>query len=335
MTFTRSLQLNWMELVVNLLLSIGIFILFAAICGLLVYLLNKNLRVRHIREHKISVRNEANFPSTFSFFVKSDQASLNYQFFGNQIPLPIISPSQSLQPIPMREEKTIIAAVNSEMTQTQSKKSNALQNLSKGGRTITSKLGVFASIAGTLGSLLPGSIGSKFSSQSEALRQTQSTVQSTVQAPVIASQKVQSLNQQTGTILNVQGQSTTQSTTSESSKVSTGTIAFDQEDQSEVIDLDLPVTVETPLLQPGEETTITLRIEGKTKVDPKMTYRYILCSEQIPSQSLLIGQSLVETQGVVHFPKVSIWRSGLLPLAMFVAIAGSTYAFIYFLGFVW
>jgi hypothetical protein len=335
MTITRSLQLNWMELVVNLLFSIGLFILFAAICGLMVYLINKNLRVKQIREHKISIRNEANFPSTFSFFVKSDQANLTYQFFENQIPLPIISPSQSLQLTPLQEDKPIIATVNPNLMPTQSKRSNALQILSKGGRTITSKLGVLASIAGTLGSLLPGSIGSKFSSQSEALRQTQSNVQSTVQAPVIASQKVQSLNQQTGTILNVQGHSTTQATTAESTMVSTKIMAFDQDVQSEEIKLDFPITVETPLIQPREETTITLRIEGKTKVDPKIAYRYILCSEQIPSQSLLIGKSLVETQGVVHFPKVSIWRSGLSPLAMILVIVGCTYAFFYFLGFVW
>lgn len=297
--------------------------------------INRKFMIRYTRNHKIEIKNDSNFSSKFHLSATSSENNVLFEFLLNNIPLPNARSLSPIEPLQNGDQETEQNPGSARPLAGSISRTNIIGDVSKGGKAVSSKLGVLASIAGTLGSLLPGGLGSKLSRQSETLRQTQTNVQETVQAPVMARQKVQALNQQSGQILNPNGSNQSfqraltkseksLSDNSNRSQISTSPQLFFSQHE-----------FETPIIDPGESLTLELRIDANSNLDPRKSHRYTITSIQVSEAPTSEFENVIKRDGIVNFKNYPVWRILLTPTLNILAIATLFSLFIFFVNLIW
>lgn len=168
--------------------------------------------------HRIRITNHGNIASSFRIQACSPENELTFAFYylGKQLPLFMVPPSlpsdtnlKDQQSFRQNSSKSTRTERNSEILQNPAMKEKigsdgSLQNLSKTAEEAKKKtekslgkMKLFGTILSTLGSLLPGSLGTSLKEQSTAVQNKAQSIGATVQMPEEKLKTAQALKEQT------------------------------------------------------------------------------------------------------------------------------------------
>jgi hypothetical protein len=367
---------GWTQLVIKVLLTGISFLILFIICELLVIRIHAALKVKTDREHVIKLTNRGNFPSVFQLSVASSEKQLGFGMSLNGIPLvpvPVVEeplaeePEEEVQPAaPAASQapagQTVRAAAASTAQPAADKKKSAVsaEGAAKGGQAVAGKMGLAATILGTLGELLPGSLGKSFRANSTAVRDTQSKTISAAQAPVNTQRNLDSLKEETGKVApqkpaaaaqpqpkspaqppaafqpqasasNQPGAAPSQTLqNTQTPSVHSKPIATKKEKA-----LPSDYLVQTQPLEPGAAYSLTLKIGGLKRRYPQGTFAYTVKSLQMPRENVAGSAEPVVREGVVHFPRVGIWRFWIAPFTNILVMAIMLLIYILIFRIIW
>jgi hypothetical protein len=297
-----------------ILIGIGIIIL-SSVYILLVVGLYRILLVKNTRNHKINLSNQGNVPSVFQLKIESPDPRLLFKFFYQDVPLIEIPQISTPEPAPVGYTAPSGSRINTgesgESPPPTGSKLDTAQTAAKG-REIAGKVGMVASLMGTLGNLIPGSLGNQLRSKGASVRGVQTSTLKTVQEPLRTQQKVTALKKDTSRLT---GAGTRQGTTFNGSPNTEGPIRTPLTTQSGLV----PETArpggavneyraQTKDVNPGESVSFTLQIDSKGKRIPEGSYLYIIHSQQVSLEPASVQIPPVTSRGTVHFKPVSTWR---------------------------
>jgi hypothetical protein len=330
--------MDWTLPALKILLTGILFMVVSGICILLVTRIQRALAVQHQREHTIKLSNQGNFTSIFALSVGSAEQMFNFTFLSNGIPLIAAPPVETLPATSIDSATTPDPApVPSRMENPSTRASLKLDGVTNSGQAVAAKSGQAAAFLSTLASLLPGSLGSGLRAQSEALRQTQTKVQTAARAPKTTQRKLESLKQQSGRLVKAAPTAPGGKPLKTDQPVATPVQPRTIEAYStgvKQVERD-PYTAQTPPVEPGGSLSLTLRVEAPKRSRLAGTYAYTLSSRQLPMDSLDGEESPVTTQGILYFPKVDFWRYWLAPVTSVLMIAISMLTFVSMFRFIW
>jgi hypothetical protein len=339
--------MDWSQLVLKLLMTGIAFLILFSLCVALVIGLHRALSVKHERKHELKLTNRGNFLSLFYLSVTSVEPALSFEFLLNGIPLAAAPPlddpelevsEPAFSADPLSAGQPAKSASAGPQKSDQKKPALVPAGAVKGGQAVAAKAGGIASLLGTLGALLPGSMGSGLRSQSAALRETQSNTLSAVQAPVNAQRRVDSLQQESGRMAGVKPAAAPLQ--AKGSKPAVGSAApRAQSVHSRLVgprDVSpVEYLVQTQPLEPGETLSLVLKIGSLKKRAPAGTFAYLVKSQQLPVEKLSGEPVPVLKHGVVNFPRVEIWRYWLAPVTNTLIIATLLFASIFVFRMIW
>ena len=312
--------MSWVTLILKILSTGVLVVLLFGFFWALIVRTQKYLTVGNKRDHLIKLANQGNFTSIFILSVQSAEQRICFKFLMNDIPLAEAAAPEIFQPVPPSGSSPAQARAGS---------NSVMSTAMKGGKSVAASAGWMASFMGTLSALLPGRLGSSLRTQSEVLRETQSTVISTTQSPINAQRRVNSLQQQTGKM----------------SGTGHGTNRFDPvHGPSHSRDLrtgsvENPVqgghVVQTKPLEPGENISLVLRIEPVKRHHPEGTFSYTLTSRQFPVDPMEVDPPGITRHGLLHFPHVEVWRYWLAPAATFLFVSVCLCILLLIFRFIW
>ena len=335
--------------VVKILLTIGL-LLFGGLGGALITTwFSRKLRVNADKEHSLKLENKGNCRSQYYLSIKKAPTDLKFTFLIDNIPLaPVFK--EAKRDLLKNEKKQIETTTSNPPTYIEAKKSTSNSKVTavkpdsalKAGKDIGAKSGVLANLLGTLGSILPGSLGENLKKQAGSARNVQAKTAKATQAPQSAQRKMDSLKQ-SGRKLGVKE--------SESEKnlrpmpkprqkfEANNQNVFSTPAKNVAIKEKAPVEkmgfVQTQDIGAGESLLLTLRIGTKKNRYPVGSFSYTLKSQPMPLNQKLGKASLLEKKGLVHFEPIALWRywlptfSGLL-MTLLILIGIS-----YGLRFIW
>lgn len=297
-----------------ILIGIGIFIL-SIVYILLVVGLYRILQVKIARVHKVNLTNQGNVPSVFQLKIESPDPRLLFRFFYQDVPLieipQILTPEPTPVGFPAPSGSRINTGETGESHPSNDTSLNPAQTAVKG-REIAGKVGMVASLLGTLGNLIPGSLGNQLRSKGASVRGVQTSTLKTVQEPLRTQQKVTALKKDSSRLT---GTGTHQGTTSNLSPNTEGTGQTPLTTQSGLV----PETArpdqtvgeyraQTKEVNPGESLALTLCIDSKVKRISEGSYLYIIHSQQVSLEPANVQIPPVTSRGTVHFKQVTTWR---------------------------
>ena len=341
--------------VVKTVLTIGL-LLFGGLGGVLIITwFSRKLRVVADKEHSLKLVNQGNCCSQYYLSIKKAPSNLNFTFLINNIPLaPVFEESE--EEVLENEEEYIETTTSNTPTHTEAKKSKDKSKAAaakpegalKAGKAAGAKTGVLANLLGTLGSILPGSLGKSLQKQAGVARDVQSKTAKATQAPQSAQRKMDSLKQSGGK-LGVKASKSEQNSRPTSRRGTGAEKKFDKNERdvvsnppannSVVIKRKVAVEktgfVQTKDMEPGESLFLTLRIGTQEKRYPAGSFGYTLESQTMPLNRKLGETSPTIKNGLVHFEPIAFWRYWLPTLSRIFVILLILLGFFYGLTFIW
>ncbi len=359
------------QIILKLLLTGMAFLVLSIVCAALMILFSRILKVKRDREHVIYLTNRGNFISYFLLSVTSPENNLQFNLSLNGVPLvpvfiappapvaaaqpaveqPVVEQPRASQP----QKPAPATSANSDQKKPAINTDGAL----KAGQAAAGKVGGMAAFLGTLGDLIPGSLGSSLRTRSAALRATQGNALSTMQAPVSAQHDLDSLKQQSGKLANVKPAAAGQmpakpAVTSQAAQpaaqppaqnmaanvsgplqTTSGAPVTPPRPVAEKIAAPGEYVVQTQPLEPGDSYSLVLRIGPQKKRYPEGTFGYTLKSLQQPVENLTGEPVPVARQGVVNFPHVAAWRYWLVPALNILFFTMLLFASFYLFRIIW
>jgi hypothetical protein len=333
----------WTQMVLKVLFTAISFIVLSGLCIFLVVRIQRALVVNNKREHVIKLTNQGNFTSIFVLTVASVEKMLSFHLTSNGVPLipaPVLEfPAQA---IPGQAGQAAARTAQKTGGQPGPNMGGAL----KGGQAVAAKAGLVATMLGTLGALLPGSLGSGLRAQSQALREAQTSTMAATQAPVNAQRRVEALQHESSKLGGGQAKPASTNTGGKTITLSQpasqpAAAAASPLQSSPSAPVAAPkatpglIRVQTPPLAPGAGLSLVLRIGSPRQHYPQGSFTYTLSSEQQPVEPLDGAAQPVTRKGLVHFPHIALWRYWLAPLFNFLAIASLLFSLIVIFRFIW
>ncbi len=322
--------MEWIQAAFRLsLIGIGILILSVIYIALMIRLY-RFLQVKVERDHKIKISNQGNVRSIYQLTVESPEPRLRFKLSSKGMPL-IEIPEAAIPEV-------YTAPTDPINHQSGSGKGSAIKssNLDTAkaaatGREIAGKAGVVASFLGTLGNLIPGSLGNQIRSKGASVRGVQTRTLQTTQEPIRTQQKVAALKKNSGRLTG--GRSDKGDPTNEN-RISAG------DQQEAAVTSWQPETsttrngqpssnyrVQTNEVGPGESLSLSLHIDSKKWRNPGGSYLYTIHSQQVSLAPTDIEIPPVTSRGTVHFKSVTAWRywlpitiCGLLVVMTFLSL---------------
>jgi hypothetical protein len=313
------------------------------------------LRVRADKKHTLKLVNKGNTPCNFYLSASSAKPELAFTFLLNDIPLIPVA-EEIMEEIKeeagdseeMLEEESQVSELESEPVSQpdfdKTKVKKGTDGALKAGKSVASKSGVAAGLLGTLGSILPGSLGASLKEKSNMARNVQMKSAKVTQAPQLASNKMNALKSSGGKLgVNTSKQedhSPAKNTASYAAAVPThGQVVIPVQSQKKInnnkqstekIDL-----VQTGTLNPGESLMLTLRI-GKTKKRyPVGSFIYEVKSQQVPLDSKFGSPAPISKTGTVYYKPVAAWRYWMPFLGGFLVYLLTLIGILYGINFLW
>lgn len=309
--------------------------------------LRNALRVKADKKHLIKFVNDGNFPSLYHLSFQSSQPELTFACTYDNIPLvPVLEEIQEHLPT---EAARVVDPDPDQKNSGVSKKANAGKGKPdaalKAGKSVAAKSGVFASLLGTLGGILPGALGAGLKEKADMARSVQINTMRVTQAPQTTTNKMDALKS-SGSKLGVGSLEKENqvrgggkgSIAAASSPPSNQVVISAKAIQGEDHPLKLRNTglVQTRALSSGETLLLTLKIGTSAKRYPAGSFNYIVQSQQVPVEGRFDRPAPVSKTGTVYFVPISSFRY-LLPvigsiLVLLVALVGIYYGLIYVWG---
>jgi len=307
--------MTWIQAAFRLMLMGGVILILSAIYIVLIIRFYRYLQVKVARDHIIKLINQGNVRSVFQLKVESPDPRLHFKLLYKGMPLVEIPENPVPEPTSaVYEASDTTTTLRSEPGKKAARNGSKLSTsqVTDTGREIAGKAGVLASLLGTIGGLIPGSLGTQLRSKGASVRRVQASTLKTTQAPVRTQQKINALKMDSSKLARTgnglgsptRGDVNTPEygqTVGESPSVKGPDIKRSRRPVSEY-------QAQTKDVEPGEALSLTLRIDSKVKHHLEGSYLYIVHSQQVPLEPANIEIPQVTTRGTVHFKPVSFWR---------------------------
>lgn len=300
--------MEWFQAAFRLILiGIGILILSIVYIALIIRIY-RLLQVKVARDHKIKLTNQGNVLSVFQLKVESPDPRLDFKLFYKDMPLieipetSIPEPTPGGYPVPAGSGKSPPTAGSSlDIAQT-----------AGAGREIASKVGIIASFLGTIGNIIPGSLGNQLRSKGGAVRGVQTGTLKTTQAPLRTQQKFTALKMGgsrltgagTGGGSTARGHQNTVDYVQTAGKTPSGP----EPGKTKPGQPGSEYWAQTKEVDPGESLSLTLRIDSRKRRYPEGSFLYILHSQQVSLEPANVQIPPVTSRGTVHFKPITAWR---------------------------
>ena len=334
--------MEWSQVGRLILIGLVSAILIATYVWLLMRLF-RLLQPKRDRNHSLKLANQGNVPSIYQLTVESLDSLFSFQLKFKDMPLIEV-------PEPVIFEELIDATNGSlsdnghlpdGLTEKQSQK-NGSQKKSvdtgkamQAGQALAGKAGTVASLLGTFGNLIPGSIGNKLKSQGAAARGIQTKTIRATQAPKSAQRKLDAVKREggrmgggvkvdTGPARNQYEASTsTQGPTHRSTKYQTGKARRTAKTGE--------IRVQTIEIDPGESIQLSLNIRSLKRRYPEGSYLYTIQSQQIPSVGYDYEIPPITTRGTVNFKSLPAWRHWFPFIITAFIVTATAFSIFYYL----
>jgi hypothetical protein len=210
------LQNAWFQLALKIALTGGIVLFVIGLCGLIIAGLQRLFRVTVQRVHTLYIKNLGNVASVYHLTAESLEPNLTFQFFQNDIPLtevevalepqvvsmvvqsPMVAPENkkniTTSPAPAQN----LAAANNPQPKLTVQSAGGVPGAGKAAEKVVAKSGALASLLGTVGGLLPGSLGKSLKEQSAMVRVAQSKTKDVAQKPQEMQRKLDQMQKDSG-----------------------------------------------------------------------------------------------------------------------------------------
>lgn len=338
----------WANIIIGILLTALLVLVLGVGSILLAVWLGRKLKVEADREHTLKLTNKGNCRSQYQLSIKDTQPELAFTFLNNNIPLATVVEEYNEEEFEETPEYVVeaataqlVASKSPDKTKGAVKPGDAL----KTGQSVAAKSGVFASLLGTLGSILPGKLGAGLKAQAGTARNVQANTAKAVQAPQAAQRKADALGQAGGK-LGVktpekagQPQSGKNNPQPNLAQSPSSALPPQQHPTAARPSMSQPyersVYVQTATLGPGESLQLTLRIGTNQKRYPTGSFNYAIQSQQVPLDAGLGIADPVVQNGVVHFEFISTWRYWLPTISSSLVILGALLGIFYGLSLIW
>lgn len=287
----------------------------------------KLLKVKNAREESIKLHNLGNVDSIFYITLESPESKVTFKISSDGKALVEVPPSDPTQ-VPVEADLRSAGMQLQEHSPQHTVKGQSEQAIEKG-RGAVAKTGALASFLGMLAGLLPGSMGSAFRQQSNAVRDLQTGASKVNQSALSSQRKVSSLKTESRRITKLPGNDPR----SPGGSVATSAkkpVVIEQTVQQEPVKPRYPSTpgisfyqVQTPLVAPGNAADLILQIDSRHRRYPTESFQLTLETLQSPDE--LYGQKIgpLQMQRTVNFEQVAAWRYWV-PDILSLAVIGVT-----------
>lgn len=300
-----------------------------ALVAIYIYLLLRLyhfLLVKKDQKHPIKLSNLGNVRSFYQLAVASPEGKLRFKLTYRGLPL---------MEVPNTPAKAYaVSTPDSHQTGSQpgtrafDPSSVDASRLADSGRSTAAKAGALASVLGTLGSLIPGSLGQQLRAQGAAARRVQTKTVGATQAPLRTQQKIQALGHESGKL--AKGAPVLAAQTKKPTPIDTHHQPSSYNHIPENPQTRLGYNhyrVQTPEVAPGKTMDLTLEIGTHRRPYPQGSFVYSIQSQQVPVSPAEVEIPPTLTHGTVHFNPVSSWRywmpflvCGLITLIVLFAV---------------
>ncbi len=325
----RARLANWLPyilFVLGALAVLGVLI----VDGLILMALLRHQRTRYQQTRRIRIENLGNVPSRYQLRMREPAGSLRFQLVREGKPLQASQSAASETPAPadvqQRQEGGQPAPPQPEAQQRRpgAQVKGAVDKANQSTRKAGGLMGAVAGVAGTIGSILPGSMGASLKRWGGQMRQRQAAVSRVSQAPQRATRRVDAVRRQTGrgkaaVAADAQSSPSTSSSPPGMSGASSSTAAVPDRAPSAASAAGEPHAPPegwsgTPTVEPGESLALDLRVNpvGRPKESGQRPFAGLARST---NGSAAQGAPLVE-EGAIALQRVS-WLRHVLPFMLF------------------
>ena len=336
-------------LLVKIVLTVGLIL-----CGgwgsvLVVIRWARKLRVEADIDHKLKLVNMGNSRSQYYLAIKKAPPNLSFTFLVGDTPLaPVFNEEEILE----EEVRGKVERVNtpSQVAENAPKdKSKAVavkpDGALKTGKAVGEKSGVLANVLGTLGGILPGSLGKGLQKQAGKARDVQAKTAKATQAPQSAQRKMDSLKQSGGKLgvkkskneENLRPSSGAGTRAGRKFEPSNPSVVSSPPANNVVIKRKKIVAdfVQTKDIEPGEGLLLILRVGKREKRYPVGSFGYTIVSQPMPLNKKLGEVSPTLRNALVDFEKISVWRYWMPFLSGVFVLLFTLIVVFYGLSFIW
>jgi hypothetical protein len=317
----------WIQTAFRLCSIVLVTLTLSMVYIILIIRLYQYLQVKIARDHKIILTNQGNVLSIFRLKVESPESRLQFKLFHKDIPLVETPLPPTPEPIPIEHPVT---AGRREISDESGKGTpRGGSNLSatkaaEAGRDVSGKVGIVASLLGTLGNLIPGSLGNQLRSKAASIRSVQTSTLQTTQEPLRTQRKVTALKMDGSRITGTGPKPGTAAwaTTDSIDYVHTPVHIRPQKEPGTVIS-GRPggeYWAQTKEVGPGESLSLTLRIDSKGKRHLAGSFLYLIHSQQVSLESAKIEIPPVTSRGTVYIKPIAEWRYWLPTIVCGLAV---------------
>lgn len=329
-----------LELFLKIFYSLLALFFAAAIFSLLIFASNRLLRVRLERKHTVRLENRGNCRSMYYLNVSSLEPSLRFALFAQGVPLVEVRDVDEEQIPAFLLDSTAASPAPAAAKKTGTASGPASVNTAaavKTGQATAAKAGTVASLLGSLGRLLPGSLGASLRAQSAQARELQTGTSRAIQAPQAVKSQVGSVQKESGKLVGAKPAASSPAQASHSQPATrtlnaptgSGALAPSRVHSASV---DAAYRVRSPELEPGQSFDLTLQIGVRGKRYLAGSFPYTLESEQVALDFPDLAGKPLQRSGVIYFQPVRAWRYWLPAfsaiLLVLLGVASLAYAYL-------
>ncbi len=365
------LQNAWFQLALKIALTGGIVLFVIGLCGLIIAGLQRLFRVTVQRVHTLYIKNLGNVASVYHLTAESLEPNLTFQFFQNDIPLteveialepqvvsmvvqsPMVAPENkkniTTSPAPAQN----LAAANNPQPKLTVQSAGGAPGAGKAAEKVVAKSGALASLLGTVGGLLPGSLGKSLKEQSAMVRVAQSKTKDVSQKPQEMQRKLDQMQKDSGKLgmktpnvaLPQAGQAAMPEPTQtfstgqvQTTAVPTGTGNQPQPAVAAPVRsaaAQVKKFYRTSEADSEETLQLTLQISSKSRIAPEGSFLYTVKSQQVPLEKFDKEIAPLSRQGIVHFESIGKWHYWLPNLLSFFVVLSGLAAIGYSIYRIW
>jgi len=365
------LQNAWFQLALKIALTGGIVLFMIGLCGLFIAGLQRLFRVTVQRVHTLYIKNLGNVASVYHLTAESLEPNLKFQFFQNDIPLtevevalepqvvatvvqrPMVAPANNKPAATSAAPAQTLAAANNAQPKMALQGAGGAPGAGKAAEKVVAKSGALASLLGTLGGLLPGSLGKSLKEQGAMVRVAQSKTKDVAQKPQEMQRKLDQMQKDSGKLgvktpnaaLPQAGQAAMPEPTQifSTGQVQTTAVPTGAGGQPQPTGA-IPVRSAAAQVkkfyrtsEAGSEETLqlTLQISSKSRVAPEGSFLYTVKSQQVPLDKFDKEITPLSRQGVVYFGSIGKWHYWLPNLLSFLVVLSGLAAIGYSIYRIW
>lgn len=335
------------SLALKIVWTIALILVIGGVGLFLANLVNRILRVRADKKHSFKLVNNGNISSRYHLSFESVQSGLAFKCLDNKIPLvPVMQqveevPEPEAAPLVNLQSLQPVTAEHQQVKTVSAKPGEAL----KAGKSVGSKIGVAASLLGTIGGQLPGKLGQGLKEKAGMARGVQFKTAEVIRAPQDVTDQMDELKTSSGRLGVNSNQKEEKSPRAENSTLAAASPTTAQlvmpvygNHATGISPVTLKDTgwVQTRELGSGEALVLTLLIGKTTRRYPVGSFNYDIKSQQVPMDGRFAIPAPLTKTGTVYIKPISTWRY-FLPmigssLVLLLAFLGIFYGLTYLWG---